>query len=70
MRNIQKAAVAAALIAGASFMGTGPANALTAERMHPSGGCVDVLGNVGVLNGLLGNLINGEGSPGGQGTEC
>ncbi|KUM97071.1 hypothetical protein AQI95_42235 [Streptomyces yokosukanensis] len=70
MRNIQKAAVAAAIIAGASLVGTGPANALTTERMHPSGGCIDILGEVGVLNGLLGNLLNGEGSPGGQGTQC
>ncbi|MFE1288564.1 hypothetical protein [Streptomyces sp. NPDC058751] len=29
---------------------------------------LDVLGNVGVLNGLLGNALNGEGNPGGQAT--
>ncbi|MCL8015937.1 hypothetical protein [Streptomyces sp. AS02] len=29
---------------------------------------VDVLGQVGVLNGLLGNALNGEGNAGGQGT--
>ncbi|TJZ42824.1 hypothetical protein FCH28_33575 [Streptomyces piniterrae] len=29
---------------------------------------VDVLGEVGVLNGLAGNLLGGEGSPGAQST--
>ncbi|GGU51417.1 hypothetical protein GCM10010211_15110 [Streptomyces albospinus] len=29
---------------------------------------VDVLGQVGVLNGVLGNALNGEGAPGGQHT--
>ncbi|MEU1405535.1 hypothetical protein ABZ471_24785 [Streptomyces sp. NPDC005728] len=27
---------------------------------------IDVLGNVGAINGLLGNALNGEGSPGAQ----
>jgi hypothetical protein len=70
MRTIQKAAVAAAVIVGASFVGAGSANALTSESMHRGGGCVDILGEVGVLNGLLGNVLNGEGSPGGQSTRC
>ncbi|MEV5727420.1 hypothetical protein AB0N50_16640 [Streptomyces pharetrae] len=30
---------------------------------------LDVLGNVGILNGLLGNALNGEGNPGAQSTE-
>ncbi|MEU3858364.1 hypothetical protein AB0F03_13495 [Streptomyces sp. NPDC028722] len=30
---------------------------------------VDVLGEVGVLNGLLGNALNGEGNPGAQATD-
>ncbi|KAB1988850.1 MULTISPECIES: hypothetical protein [Streptomyces] len=29
---------------------------------------LDVLGEVGILNGLLGNALNGEGNPGGQAT--
>ncbi|GGW37702.1 hypothetical protein GCM10010503_12170 [Streptomyces lucensis JCM 4490] len=29
---------------------------------------VDVLGEVGILNGLLGNALNGEGNPGAQST--
>ncbi|GAA2464855.1 hypothetical protein ACFPFX_21140 [Streptomyces mauvecolor] len=29
---------------------------------------VDVLGQVGILNGLLGNALNGEGNPGAQNT--
>ncbi|MEU9140555.1 hypothetical protein AB0D33_32150 [Streptomyces sp. NPDC048404] len=29
---------------------------------------LDVLGQVGVLNGLLGNALNGEGNPGAQST--
>ncbi|MFE1288563.1 hypothetical protein [Streptomyces sp. NPDC058751] len=29
---------------------------------------VDILGNVGIANGLGGNLLNGEGDPGGQAT--
>ncbi|MFF9688328.1 hypothetical protein [Streptomyces sp. NPDC014623] len=30
---------------------------------------VDVLGNVGLLNGVAGNLLGGEGNPGAQATE-
>ncbi|MDO0927944.1 hypothetical protein QQY24_21975 [Streptomyces sp. TG1A-8] len=30
---------------------------------------LDVLGEVGVLNGLLGNALNGEGNPGAQATD-
>ncbi|MGV9559898.1 hypothetical protein [Streptomyces sp. NPDC003401] len=30
---------------------------------------LDLLGNVGVLNGLLGNALNGEGNPGAQATD-
>ncbi|UQA98198.1 single stranded DNA-binding domain-containing protein [Streptomyces halobius] len=29
---------------------------------------IDILGSVGILNGVLGNALNGEGSPGGQKT--
>ncbi|WP_251093306.1 hypothetical protein [Streptomyces sp. Caat 7-52] len=77
MRKLRKAAVAAALIGGVSLMGVGPA---TAAAGGGGGGCkshdmnIDILGEVGILNGLGGNLINGEGSPGAQftdlGSEC
>ncbi|MFI2758066.1 hypothetical protein ACH5A3_04180 [Streptomyces echinatus] len=30
---------------------------------------LDLLGEVGVLNGLLGNALNGEGNPGAQATD-
>jgi hypothetical protein len=79
MRKLPKAAVAAAVIGIVSLIGTGTASAQGAEAMH-GGGCrshdlnVDILGQVGLLNGLLGNAINGEGSPGGQnnhvGSDC
>ncbi|WEO93503.1 hypothetical protein A6P39_005420 [Streptomyces sp. FXJ1.172] len=80
MRKISTAAAAAAVIAGISMMAAGPATAQAAQGLHHGGGCrthnlnIDILGEVGVLNGLAGNLINGEGSPGGQftdmGTDC
>ncbi|TJZ42526.1 hypothetical protein FCH28_34570 [Streptomyces piniterrae] len=65
MRKLHKAAVVAAILGSVSFLGAPTASA-------GGHGCkthdlnVDVLGNVGVLNGLLGNLLNGEGSPGAQ----
>jgi hypothetical protein len=74
MRKISKVAVAVAIIAGAGFMGTAPATAQAAVSMN-GGGCkshdlnIDILGEVGILNGLAGNLLNGEGSPGGQHTD-
>ncbi|MDO0913704.1 MULTISPECIES: hypothetical protein [unclassified Streptomyces] len=69
MRKLQKAAVAAAILGSFSFIATGTANAYGG---HDHGGCkshdqnIDILGQVGVLNGLLGNALNGEGSAGGQ----
>ncbi|MER6026589.1 hypothetical protein [Streptomyces sp. NPDC001851] len=72
MRKLPKAAAAAAVIASVSFIATGPATAAPARGavMHRGGGCVDILGEVGVLNGLAGNLLNGEGDPGAQFTDC
>ncbi|MEV6166639.1 hypothetical protein AB0L99_00240 [Streptomyces sp. NPDC051954] len=72
MRKLQKAAVAAAIIGSFSFIATGTATAQSAHAMYGGGGCkshdlnVDILGQVGLLNGLLGNAINGEGNAGGQ----
>jgi hypothetical protein len=74
MRKLHKAAVAVAIISGFSFMGTGPATAQAAGGSH-GGGCkshdlnIDILGEVNLLGGLAGNLINGEGSPGAQSTD-
>ncbi|MEU2712957.1 hypothetical protein [Streptomyces sp. NPDC007205] len=72
MRKLSEAAAAAAVIASVSFIATGTATtAATAQGavMH-RGGCVDILGEVGIANGLAGNLLNGEGDPGAQFTEC
>ncbi|MCC5477045.1 hypothetical protein ACFV2N_21610 [Streptomyces sp. NPDC059680] len=72
MRKLSKAAVAAAVVASVSFIATGTATtAATAQAaVAPRGGCVDILGEVGIGNGVLGNLLNGEGNPGAQFTEC
>ncbi|MER7986367.1 hypothetical protein ABTY53_12305 [Streptomyces noursei] len=79
MRKLHKAAVVAAALGSISFLGAGNAFALGGQgggqfdvkqgsqcRSHDLN--VDVLGEVGVLNGLLGNALNGEGSPGAQST--
>ncbi|WP_369247966.1 hypothetical protein [Streptomyces sp. R41] len=71
MRKLHKAAVAAAIIASISFIGTGTATAHGGESMH-GGGCkshdldLNLLGNVGLFNGLIG--VNDDGSPGAQHT--
>ncbi|MFJ6750258.1 MULTISPECIES: hypothetical protein [unclassified Streptomyces] len=79
MRKLHKAAVVAAALGSLGFLG---ASAGTAYAGGPEGGfdikqstsCkshdlnVDVLGEVGILNGLLGNALNGEGNPGAQST--
>ncbi|MEV5873673.1 hypothetical protein AB0L75_05450 [Streptomyces sp. NPDC052101] len=70
MRKLGKAAAAAVIIGSVSFIATGATTAQGAVSMR-GGGCtnVDVLGEVGVANGLLGNLLNGEGDPGAQSTQ-
>ncbi|MFI6687102.1 hypothetical protein [Streptomyces sp. NPDC050485] len=82
MRKLHKAAVAAAILGSMSFIATGTATAQSADGRHEGHGgyCrshdlnVDILGQVGLLNGLLGNALNGEGNPGAQfdgvGSEC
>ncbi|MEU0337221.1 hypothetical protein [Streptomyces sp. NPDC006193] len=79
MRKLRKAAVVVAVIGGVGLAGAGSATAQSGHGRH-GGGCtshdlnIDILGEVGVLNGLGGNLLNGEGSPGAQftdiGSEC
>lgn len=79
MRKLQKAAVLVAMIGSVGFIGAGTAVAGGGEGpeidITQTASCVshdlnvDVLGNVGVLNGLAGNLLNGEGNPGAQATD-
>ncbi|KUO02009.1 hypothetical protein [Streptomyces caeruleatus] len=69
MRKLQKAAVAAAMVGTLSLIATGTASAQPAYDGH---GCkshdfdLSLLGQVGALNGLAGNVLNGEGHPGAQ----
>ncbi|MGD3109874.1 hypothetical protein [Streptomyces sp. YGL11-2] len=83
MRKLQNAAVVAVVLGSFGFLGAGTAYA-HGEKEGGRGGTdfeirqgsqcrshdtnVDVLGEVGILNGLLGNAIGGEGSPGAQAT--
>ncbi|MGW0792350.1 hypothetical protein ACWD04_30030 [Streptomyces sp. NPDC002911] len=79
MRKLQKAAVVVAMLGSVGFLGAGTAAAGGHDgpevNVQQSASCVshdlnvDVLGNVGVLNGLGGNLLGGEGNPGAQATE-
>ncbi|WEB38841.1 hypothetical protein MOV08_05665 [Streptomyces yunnanensis] len=80
MRKLQKTAVLAVALGSFGFLGAGTAYAHGEKggtdldikqgsqcRSHDSN--VDVLGQVGIANGLGGNLLNGEGSPGAQSTK-
>ena len=79
MSKLRKAAVLVAALGAAGLVSSGTAYA-GGEGGHggfgamQSSNCkshdlnVDVLGEVGILNGLLGNGLNGEGDPGAQGT--
>ncbi|MEU9110672.1 hypothetical protein AB0D04_02435 [Streptomyces sp. NPDC048483] len=69
MRKLRNAAVVAAILGSVSFVGAGTASA----EGHGGGNwCrshdlnVAVLNQIGVLNGLAANILNGEGGPGGQ----
>ncbi|MER6046089.1 hypothetical protein ABT168_01100 [Streptomyces sp. NPDC001793] len=80
MRKLHKAAVMLAALGTLGALGAGTAHA----RMGGHGGSqsgisegnqcrshdlnVDVLGEVGIANGLLGDALGGEGSPGAQST--
>ncbi|MEV8435346.1 hypothetical protein PGH47_19690 [Streptomyces sp. HUAS 31] len=84
MHKLRKAAVLVAAISTIGLMGAGTATADGHGDHGGKGGdkfsvlqssnCkshdlnVDVLGQVGVLNGLLGSALNGEGNPGAQDT--
>ena len=77
MRKLQKAAVVAALLGTVGLVGSGTAVAWDGGdhyNVQQSTSCkshdlnLDLLGEVGLLNGLAGNALNGEGNPGGQAT--
>ncbi|QOV37481.1 hypothetical protein IM697_03320 [Streptomyces ferrugineus] len=84
MHKLRKAAVVVAAIGAVGLLGAGTASADGHGHGGKKGGdkfsvlqssnCkshdlnVDVLGQVGVLNGLLGSALNGEGDPGAQDT--
>ncbi|GAA4044438.1 hypothetical protein [Streptomyces shaanxiensis] len=84
MHKLRKAAVLVAALGTVSLLGAGTATAQGLDGHGGKGGgkfsvlqssnCkshdlnVDVLGQVGILNGLLGNALNGEGNAGGQDT--
>lgn len=82
MHKLRKAAVLVAALGSVGLLSAGVAHAdgggwgrkgpginilqSTTCRSHDAN--VDVLGQVGIANGLGGNLLNGEGSPGAQET--
>ena len=84
MHKLRKAAVLVAAISTVGLIGAGTAQAGEGGRggqggdqrtsVLQSSNCkshdlnLDVLGQVGLLNGLLGNALNGEGDPGAQAT--
>ncbi|MEU8753931.1 hypothetical protein PGH47_16375 [Streptomyces sp. HUAS 31] len=80
MRKLQKAALAAAMVGSLSLIATGTASAQSSYDGHGHGGCkshdmnIELLSNIGVLPGLAGNALNGEGNPGAMyndiGSDC
>ncbi len=76
MRNLRTAAVLVAtlgsvglLTAGTAYAGGGgDSQVLQSSQCRSHDLNVDVLGEVGILNGVLGSALNGEGDPGAQNT--
>ncbi|MCF2130702.1 hypothetical protein L1I79_30380 [Strepomyces sp. STD 3.1] len=76
MHNLRMAAVLVAAFGSAGLLGVGTAHAdqggngdYTVSQTSSCGSHdsnVNILGQVGIGNGLGGNLLNGEGSPGAQ----
>ncbi|GGZ78749.1 hypothetical protein ACFOOM_06465 [Streptomyces echinoruber] len=75
MHKIRKAAVLVAALGTVGLLGAGTAYAGSEGdtfNIQQSSTCrshdanVDILGQVGIANGLAGNLLNGEGNPGAQ----
>ncbi|MFF4953170.1 hypothetical protein ACWC2K_35260 [Streptomyces chattanoogensis] len=84
MRKFHKAAVVVAALGSIALLGAGTAHAdggygggKQGDKFDVKQGSscrshdlnVDVLGEVGILNGLLGNALGGEGAPGAQDTK-
>ncbi|WP_369394335.1 hypothetical protein AB5J72_47405 [Streptomyces sp. CG1] len=80
MNKLRKVAVMVAALGSAGLLTAGTAHAGGQGGEHggnevlQSSNCrshdlnADVLGEVGILNGVLGNALNGEGDPGAQST--
>ncbi|WP_043262664.1 hypothetical protein [Streptomyces sp. CT34] len=79
MRKLQKTAVVAVVLGSFGFLGAGTAYAhgekggtdidiKQGSQCRSRDANVNVLGEVGVLNGLAGNALGGEGPAGGQST--
>ncbi|OEJ22811.1 hypothetical protein AR457_36765 [Streptomyces agglomeratus] len=81
MRKLRSVAVVVAALGSIGFMGStahadqgGRGGGDDKFNITQSTQCkshdlnLDILGQVGVLNGLLGNALNGEGNPGAQST--
>ncbi|MCC5477428.1 hypothetical protein [Streptomyces barringtoniae] len=80
MHKLHKAAVLVAALGSVGLLASGTAYAGGegggggGSSVLQSSNCkshdlnVDVLGEVGILNGVLGNALNGEGDPGAQDT--
>ncbi|MBX7546886.1 MULTISPECIES: hypothetical protein [Streptomyces] len=82
MRKLRNVAVLVAalgsigLVSGTAYAGEGGGHGEHGDKFNitQSSQCrshdlnLDVLGEVGILNGLLGNALNGEGNPGAQAT--
>ena len=79
MRTIYKAATVVAMLGSLGLVGIGTASASgipsgSSFDVRQSTTCkshdlnVDILGEVGLLNGVLGDALGGEGDPGAQST--
>jgi hypothetical protein len=78
MRKLRTAAVLVVAFGSLGLLGAGTANAGQGDggfNVTQSSTCtshdlnLDILGEVGIANGLGGNLLNGEGNPGAQATD-
>ncbi|MFG1808163.1 hypothetical protein [Streptomyces sp. NPDC049040] len=63
------AALAAVAVLGTATIATADAGVRQQAQCQSHDLNADVLGEVGVLNGLAGNILNGEGNPGAQATQ-
>ncbi|MCD9879104.1 hypothetical protein [Streptomyces guryensis] len=74
MHKLRKAAVLVAALGSVGLLSAGGAHADGGTGVQQSTTCrshdlnITVLGQVGLIDGLLGNALNGEGNPGGQST--